>query len=516
MKESTRMKTQHMRPAYFWLAVLFILISGFAIRVIDLNSASLWADEAYTQLWMNAPADRFLSLILEDGVHVPLYFIILRLFPHDGETLLRLPSVLEGLVGIALLIGVVRRLYHNDRFALLAGALLAYNPFHIWFSRGARPYALLFVFSLLSSYYFLLLIQNQRSRKNWVIFTLSSMAAYMTHYFAAALPLAQYIVFAFVLRRKRRVFRGWMIAQAIAAIPVLIWIVALTRQDVVRMNIKWIQNPVPADLFYSIWNMTLDYSGGLSWYAALGLGVVLIGLLPGLYYAFREWQKDLVDFYWFWLLVAPLVGTLIFSLLVRPLYVDRYFMVSLPALLILIAYGWMRLPVKRLSQAALAVVVIVGMNNVFVTVRDGTDERQGWREAAQYVEAAYPPDDGFVMSSQVAVLSFVLYFGDSDEVLDKTVLFDIPDAGPDGAPVGGEWHMPVKRLWAIYNRNTGETLHNEGVMPNSDPFGDADFAMSAWLIQRRDHILMRKDFNGITVFLVDVQGDVYDSSEFGS
>jgi predicted membrane-bound mannosyltransferase len=145
MKESTRMRTQLMRPAYFWLAVLFILISGFAIRVIDLNGASLWADEAYTQLWMNAPAHRFLPLILEDGVHVPLYFMILRLFPHGGEMLLRLPSALEGLIGIALLIGVVRRLYHNDRFALLAGALLAYNPFHIWFSRSARPYALLFV-----------------------------------------------------------------------------------------------------------------------------------------------------------------------------------------------------------------------------------------------------------------------------------------------------------------------------------------------------------------------------------
>ncbi len=221
----------------------------------------------------------------------PLHFMILRVFPHDGETLLRLPSALEGFVGIALLIGVVRRLYHDDRLALVAGALLAYNPFHIWFSRGARPYALLFVLSLLSSTYFLLLMQNQRSRKNWIVFTLSSMAAYMTHYFAAALPLAQYIVFAFFLRRKRRVFRVWMVAQAIAAIPVLIWIVALTQQDVVRMNIKWIQDPGPADLFLSIWNMTLDYSGGLTWYAALGLGAVLIGLLPGLYYSFPRAAK---------------------------------------------------------------------------------------------------------------------------------------------------------------------------------------------------------------------------------
>jgi mannosyltransferase len=507
------MKTDHMRPAYFWCAVLFILLSGFVIRVIDLDGTSLWVDEAYTQLWMRVPADRFLPLILEDGVHVPLYFLILRLFPHDGETLLRLPSALEGLVGIALLIGVVRRLYHNDRFALVAGALLAYNPFHIWFSRGARPYALLFVLSLLSSYYFLLLVQNQRSRKNWIVFTLSSMAAYMTHYFAAALPLAQYIVFAFFLRRKRRVFRVWMVAQAIAAISVLIWIVALTQQDVRRMNIKWIHHPGTADLFLSIWNMTIDYSGGLTWYAALGLGAVLIGLLPGLYYSFRERQKDLVNFYWFWLLAAPLVGTLVFSLLVRPLYVDRYFMVSLPALLILIAYGWARLPVRHLSQAALAVVVVVGMGNVFTTLHDGTDERQGWREAAQYVEKDYRPSDGFLMSSQLALLSFSLYFDDQN-LLDRTVLFDLPEAGSAGAPVRGEWKTPVSRLWVIYN-NPNETLHNEGVMNNVDPFGNTDFKMTQWLIDRRDQIVSRQDFNGVTVFLVDVQHDVYNSDRFG-
>ena len=506
------MKSQSMRPPYFWLAVLFILISGFAIRVIDLNGASLWVDEAYTQMWMRAPADQFLPMIREVG-HVPLYFMILRVFPQDGETLLRLPSVLEGFLGIALLIGVVRRLYHNDRLALAAGALLAYNPFHIWFSRDARPYALLFVLALLSSAYFLLLMQNQRSRKNWIIFTLSSMAAYMTHYFAAALPLAQYIVFAFFLRRRRRVFRKWMIAQAIAALPVLVWIVALTQQGSVPINIKWISTPSPADLFLSVWNMTIDYSGGLTWYVAVALGAVLIGLVSGLIYGFRERQKDIVNFYWFWLLVAPLVATLVFSLLVHPLYVDRFFMVSLPALLILITYGWTRVPIKHLSQAALAVVVVVGMGNVFTTLHNGTDERQGWREAAQYVEEDYRPSDGFLMSSQLAVLSFSLYF-DNQDLLDRTVLFDLPEAGPDGAPVRGEWETPVSRLWAVYN-NPNETLHNEGVMPNHDPFEDNSFQMSLWLNDRRDQIVSRRDFHGVTVFLVDVTNDVYNTDEFG-
>lgn len=505
-------ETTSIRPRYFWWAVLLLLFSGFAIRVIDLDGTSLWVDEVYTDLWMKAPIDRFFSLILEDGVHVPLHFIILRALPNNGEMLLRLPSAWQGLVGIALLIGIVLRLYRNYTLALAAGALLAFNPFHIWFSRGARPYTLLLIFSLLVSYSFLLLLQGQRSRLNWIVFTLSSMAAYMTHYFAAALPLAQYIVFAFFLRRKRRVFRLWLISQAIATIPLLIWIAALLRQETVRMNITWIQDPGPADLFLSVWNLTLDYDESLTWYAVPGLVAVLAGLLPGLYYGFRERRTNLVNFYWFWLLVAPAVTTLAVSLVVRPLYVDRYFMVSLPALLILMVYGWRRLPFQRAVPAALVIVVAVGLANVLTALRDGSDERQAWRSAARYVASNDQPGDGFIMSSQVALLSFSIYF-DGRDILNRTLLFDLEGAGPEGAVVRGEW-QPVTRLWVIYN-NPDESLHNEGVIPNRDPFEDDGSMMFRWLSERRDQIVSRRDFKGVTVFLVDVTADVYNTDEFG-
>jgi mannosyltransferase len=230
----------------------------------------------------------------------------------------------------------------------------------------------------------------------------------MTHYFAAALPLAQYVVFAFFLRRRRRVFRLWLISQAIATIPLLIWIAALIRQETVRMNITWIQDPGPADLFLSVWNLTLDYSESLTWYAVPGLAAVLAGLLPGLYYSLREWRTNPVNFYWFGLLVAPMVGTLVFSLIVRPLYVDRYLMVSLPAMLILIAYGWMRLPVKRASETALVVVIAVGMSNVVMTLRDGTDERQGWRGRLDVRRIT----DLTTAVMNRSSLSFLIYFGD--------------------------------------------------------------------------------------------------------
>jgi hypothetical protein len=117
------------------------------------------------------------------------------------------------------------------------------------------------------------------------------------------------------------------------------------------------------------------------------------------------------------------------------------------------------------------------------------------------------------MSSQLALLLFSIY-SDDQNMLDRTILFDVSNAGPDGAPVRGEWKTPVTRMWAVYS-NPAETLHNEGVIPNHDPFEGKSFPMSRWLSARADQIILRRDFNGVTVFLVDVQNDVYNTDKFG-
>jgi hypothetical protein len=503
--------TPSLRPRMFWWVVILIVLAGFGLRAWQLGEASLWDDEAMSKLRAEAPLDQFLKRVQDSGNQMPLYFATLHLFPTESEFWLRLPSLLAGTAGIALVMFVTVRLYGNDRLALVAGTLLALNPYHIWLSRTARPYAQLFVFSLLASYFFLVLLRGEQSRGNWIGFVLSSMAAYLTHYFAAALPLVQYILLAFILRGKRRVFWSWVTAQVIAVIPTLIWIVALLRREVVGIGIDWIKRPILADPFFTVWNLTLDYDGTTTWYAVLGLVAVFAGLLPGLYYGFRKRQTDPVSFYWFWLLVAPLSLTFALSLFARPLFVDRYFMVLLPALLVLIAYGWMQLP-RRAGAVALVIVAVVGVSNVVTTLHDGTDERQAWRAAAHHVAQGHRPEDGLVIASQVGLFSFLIYFDDLD-MLDRAILFDLQEAGPDGAPVRGDWETPVTRMWAVYSE-ADETLHNEGVLPNRDPFKNSDSRMAHWLDVRRDQIIARQDFNGVTVFLVDVQNDVYNSDRF--
>jgi uncharacterized membrane protein len=147
---------------------------------------------------------------VQTGNQTPLYFWSLRLFPTSTDALLRLPSALLGLLGIGLMIFVVVRLYHDREMALWAGALLAVNPFHVWLSRTARPYSLVFVLGLLASYFFLMLLRGNRSRAMWAGFTITTTIAYATHFTTLALLGAQYVLFAFLLHQNRRLLFRWL------------------------------------------------------------------------------------------------------------------------------------------------------------------------------------------------------------------------------------------------------------------------------------------------------------------
>ena len=71
-----------------------------------------------------------------------------------------------------------------------------------------------------------------------------------------------------------------------------------------------------------------------------GLIAALAGLGAGLVYAARHYRAEPDLWYWFWLVAGTLALAFTVSLLVRPLYVDRYFVVILPALIVLMLRGW--------------------------------------------------------------------------------------------------------------------------------------------------------------------------------
>lgn len=130
-------------------AALLAAIVAVAVflRFDGLGQPSYWLDEILGQIVMARSAElpfwRWLA-----GVHPqhgPLYYLTLLLgrAAADGEWAGRLFAALFGVATVPLLWFAARRVTSNIAAASASALLLAASPLHVYYSREARPYALL-------------------------------------------------------------------------------------------------------------------------------------------------------------------------------------------------------------------------------------------------------------------------------------------------------------------------------------------------------------------------------------
>ena len=113
---------------------------------IGLSGFQLWYDEAFSVLIARRPWIDLLHVARQD-VHPPLYYLLLKLWmglQPDGVSLcgwLRLASALAGAACAPLTIAL-GTMAGSRRTGLLAGALVAVAPYHVYYSHEIRMYGL--------------------------------------------------------------------------------------------------------------------------------------------------------------------------------------------------------------------------------------------------------------------------------------------------------------------------------------------------------------------------------------
>lgn len=497
------MQTAAVRPRLFWGWAALIVLAGAALRLYDLGGPSLWIDEVFTLIWARAPLEDSMALVRENGHQTPLYYLLLHLYPTGTDFALRSFSALLGVLGIVGMIWAVERLYRSSWLALGAGALLAFNPYHIWLSRTARVYALAFVLALLASYAFLKLLGGARTRTHWAVFVLATMGGYISHYFSAGLSFAQYVVFGFLLRRKRALFRRWIGAQVVAALPLLVWVGYMLQAETVSVGLGWITRPKPQDLLLTLSAMTVGTGNMIPWLTLPGVLAALTGLGAGMVYAARHYRTGPDLWYWFWLVAGTLALVFAISHLVHPLYVDRYLVVILPALIVLMMRGWLWLAGSRRPYLVAGGVALVCLTGLAITVevfQKGNHYKEDWRGVARYVAQHRQGGDGIVTANPVELIAFKRY-SDGEE---------LPYAWfSETAPVLAKpFDVPVERVWVIARTTAGETGHaNEIALARASEGPVAEKFVPVWVRVRQERVLDQQQFNGLVLFLVDTRAE---------
>jgi mannosyltransferase len=211
-----------------WLLV--IVLVAFALRAWRLDGQELRGDEAFGYFFSLRPYGEIIeaTLALQEPHPVASYFVQRAWlgWAGDHEFALRFPSLWFGVLAVALLGGLGRRLALPPVAPLIAAGLLAISPYAIWHSQDARMYSMSLALTLASSW--LAVEWLQRRRWPWSLsYLLVTWLALHTHYYAAFVVLAQTLFVAsrgLLLRRLWNTLASWISLQLLLGLLYLPWL----------------------------------------------------------------------------------------------------------------------------------------------------------------------------------------------------------------------------------------------------------------------------------------------------
>lgn len=194
-----------MRSASRLLPIVLVTLLGAALRFPTLDRQSFWLDELVTAALLDRGLGDTLREIPRTEATPFLYYVVAwgwgSIFGL-GEVGLRALSALAGTAAIPVAY-VAGAVLVSRRAGLVAGALVATNPFLVWYSQEARSYALFALLGAASVLAFALALRGDRSwLAGWAVLSALAIA---THHYAVFLVAAEALWLLVRLRPRRPV-----------------------------------------------------------------------------------------------------------------------------------------------------------------------------------------------------------------------------------------------------------------------------------------------------------------------
>ena len=402
---------------------LLLLAAGAFLRLLLLTKEGFWHDEAYTAVSLK-PLPELISFQLSTG-QSPLYVMILKpvsmLFGRS-ELALRLPSVLFGVLAIYALYLLAGKLFENKSIIYTSTALFTFSAIQIHFSQEARAYSMIVFFAILSFYFFVKALEENK-RLDWVLYAIASLIAV---YLSAAVLHVLAAQFAYSLVKKRGSHELNLALVFIAFLYSPMFFHYLRMKDL--FFVQWI----PPLSFGTFSNLFFGYlllpmpipetcvvSGIYVFAVKLLSFVLLIPFAAGIVSAFKQRGSRVsysVLLLWMWMIV-PIALEIAYSVFSQPLLGQkRYLLAFSPALYMLLAHGTWELVSQDLKKAFCIALVI--LFSVPLLTFYAIPKREDWRGAIAYAKDRIEADE-LVFTGIGGVPLFEYYW---EDMLERTFL----------------------------------------------------------------------------------------------
>uniref|UniRef100_UPI00404B97A4 glycosyltransferase family 39 protein n=3 Tax=Flavobacterium sp. TaxID=239 RepID=UPI00404B97A4 len=377
-------------------ALIFILLLATFFRLYNLDFQSLWMDEIYTMNVSN-PSFSFEKLrqevILREGFPY-FYFILLRFFYFFTEysgLAARSVSAIAGVMGVYYIYLLGKEL-RNKNVGLIAALLLSINDFHILYSQEARPYTLFFLFVIISFYRLSIFIKNTNN-KNAIYYGLSVGLVLNINFFGLITLFSQaLIVLFFILLSKKENAVSLLKKSLISGGIGLLLFIPNYEILLKLLNFKSFWVPQPKEDSLTI--LFKQFLGNSE------ITLFLFGLIFFYYFyklACENSEKIEIDsikksnlnfsfivlFFW----ITTFVGVLIMkSYGETSLILDRYFITTIPVLILILAIGIDLIKNNLLKFLLITTVFIFSLFNLIIVKKYYTNvSKSQYREVSSFI-----------------------------------------------------------------------------------------------------------------------------------
>lgn len=399
-----------------------LLLAGFKFLTIGISHETLWYDESYSAAIINHSIPQIWSIVSSDS-HPPLYFIMLKIFSMifgRTEASLRLLSVLGILAIAALGAGPVRRI--SGKFTgMIYTFIVIVVPISLSVGQDTRMYTWAAFFVTSAVLYGYLAVEEGKL-SDFVKMGVSSLAAAYTHYYALmAVTIANAIIFIWLIvklivkRDKKNKLIIYMGTAVVAVLSYAPWIVSLLGQASKVSKDFWIPEVTSQVIWrglifpFSAKFLTMPTSD------ASFIGAVLL-ILWGFGAAVVKRSKEaLMPLMAILVFSLTLVGGIIISNLIRPMFIERYMFPVSGLFLLALAYGISQLKSKTAAKVTCGVLLIVSLPLIGTIA---TERFNGpMKEVTQHVNKSIKPDHVFIHTDEHTFGVFSYYYPDHKHFL---------------------------------------------------------------------------------------------------
>lgn len=386
-----RLRRLRARPAGDpMLAGLFGLLVSVAFSWVP----SVWFDESATVVSATRTWKQLFAEVQNvDAVHATYYALMHVWFDLVGYTpfTLRLPSALAVGVAAALLVLVAREVA-DRRTALVAGLLFTLLPRVTFMATEGRSYATATALVVALTLVFIhasrrTRVRSASSTRWWALYGVVALASSAVFLYTALVVVAHGVTLALWALRGRRAgrtpqwrspFGGWLVSSVV--VGALIAPLALLSSSQSK-QISWISKP---DLGTLVSLFTWPWFMQNLPMAVFGWALVALGIVTVLRRRSRYDAPHLVQIAVPWILV-PVVGLIVASTVLSPLYSPRYVAFAAPAVALLMAAGLTSLKFRAVIGAGLIAAIALTAPSYVEQRQTEAKDSSSWSEVAALI-----------------------------------------------------------------------------------------------------------------------------------